>query len=133
MAIVILLYGFILFRTRNSTRLTNLKQMLKAKHCFLYSTKNLLCKQVAHNLSFHDVSRTKFMLFFFYCLLRPLTNEQRTVENAIILFTVKDKDLFSITNQFIAECYMSFQEIALLNGNREQIHLKLSRPNSSGK
>lgn len=50
----------------------------------------------------------------------------------MILFSVKDKDLFGITNQFVAECSMTFQEIMLLNGSREQIHLKLSRPNSSG-
>lgn len=55
------------------------------------------------------------------------------MDESIIAFTVKDKDLFGITNQFVAECFMTFRDIVQLNGSREQIHLKLSRPNNTGK
>lgn len=51
---------------------------------------------------------------------------------AIILFCVKDKDLFGITNQYIAECFLTFEDIEKMNNSCEQIHLKLSRPKNTG-
>ncbi|XP_059619903.1 protein unc-13 homolog 4B isoform X1 [Phlebotomus argentipes] len=55
-----------------------------------------------------------------------LSPEQKAMKNAIILFSVKDKDLFGMSNQYIAESYLSFGEIAEMG--EEQIHLPLSRP-----
>lgn len=55
------------------------------------------------------------------------------MNTAIIIFNVKDKDLFGMSNQYIAECYLSFQDIESLNGNCEQIHMKLSRPKNTGR
>lgn len=53
------------------------------------------------------------------------------MDNAVVVFSVKDRDLFGISNQYVAECFISFEEIA--RGDKtEQKHLKLSRPTSSG-
>lgn len=55
------------------------------------------------------------------------------MENAIILFSVKDKDLFGMTSQYIAECCIAFSDIPdVNNGGLEQIHLKLTKPSNSG-
>ncbi|KAK0074147.1 hypothetical protein PV325_008707, partial [Microctonus aethiopoides] len=64
----------------------------------------------------------------------PLTTEQRNIENAIVVFEVKDKDF--LRTRFIAEAFLPFNEIANYDseGNIEtldQIHLKLSRPTSN--
>lgn len=61
----------------------------------------------------------------------PLTPEQRTIENAIVSFEVKDKDF--LRARFMAEAFLSFSDISDTepeNGFEalEQIHLKLSRP-----
>lgn len=56
----------------------------------------------------------------------PLTADQRGMHNAVVMFSVKDKDLFGYANQYIAECYLIFQNIP--NDSSDQIHLKLSRP-----
>ncbi|XP_062536569.1 protein unc-13 homolog 4B isoform X2 [Armigeres subalbatus] len=59
------------------------------------------------------------------------TPEQRAVKDAVILFSVKDKDLFGMSNQYLAECYLSFNDIADISGESgkiEQKHMKLTRP-----
>lgn len=63
-----------------------------------------------------------------------LTEEQRANENAVVLFSVKDKDMFGMANQYIAECYLAFKDICTNeeDGSREQIHMKLSRPKITG-
>lgn len=48
------------------------------------------------------------------------------MHNAVVMFSVKDKDLFGYANQYIAECYLIFQNIP--EDSSDQIHLKLSRP-----
>lgn len=48
------------------------------------------------------------------------------MHNAVVMFSVKDKDLFGYSNQYIAECYVTFQTIP--DDCSDQIHLKLSRP-----
>lgn len=60
-----------------------------------------------------------------------MTEEQREIKDAIILFSLKDKDYFGMANQYLAECFLSFDEIESSENN--QIHLKLSRPSYSGK
>ncbi|XP_033214634.1 protein unc-13 homolog 4B isoform X2 [Belonocnema kinseyi] len=60
-----------------------------------------------------------------------LTTEQRAIKDAILVFEVKDKDLFRA--KFMAEAFLSFSEIPETGPDRhieslEQIHLKLSRP-----
>lgn len=63
-----------------------------------------------------------------------LTAEQRALQNAVILFSVKDKDMFGMSNQYIAECYLAFRDICTNDeeGSREQIHMKLTRPKITG-
>ncbi|XP_023298008.2 protein unc-13 homolog 4B isoform X1 [Lucilia cuprina] len=55
-----------------------------------------------------------------------LTEDQRKQQNSLILFSIKDKDLFGMTNQYIAECYITFAD--LMANENEQIHMELSRP-----
>ncbi|KAM7362908.1 C2 and C2B_Munc13-like domain-containing protein staccato isoform 2-T2 [Cochliomyia hominivorax] len=54
-----------------------------------------------------------------------LTEEQMKQQNSLILFSIKDKDLFGM-NQYIAECYITFAD--LMANENEQIHMELSRP-----
>lgn len=62
----------------------------------------------------------------------PIGREQRSREDALIVFCVKDQNLFGMSNQFISECIISFKDIEESNKS-EQKHLKLSRPKTSGK
>ncbi|XP_034475507.1 protein unc-13 homolog 4B isoform X2 [Drosophila innubila] len=55
-----------------------------------------------------------------------LNEEQRNNENSLILFSVKDKDLFGMTSQYIAECYITFAD--LIACQNEQILMNLCRP-----
>ncbi|KAK7866889.1 hypothetical protein R5R35_006049 [Gryllus longicercus] len=60
-----------------------------------------------------------------------LTNNQRQVEDGMILFTIKDQDFLS--NEFVAEAYIPFADIPqteMTTGleELEQIHLKLNKP-----
>lgn len=68
---------------------------------------------------------------FFFLHFSPISNEQRMMKDALIILTVKDRDYFGISNQFVSECFISFEEIE--NGDpMEQRHLNLSRPNTTG-
>lgn len=63
----------------------------------------------------------------------PLTPEQRKLNDAIVMFEVKDKDF--LRTKFMAECFLQFSEIQVTDSHQgfaelEQIHLKLSRPTS---
>lgn len=60
-----------------------------------------------------------------------LTEEQANLQNALILFSVKDKDLFGMSNQYIAEALLSFESILSGNGG-DQTHLSLTRPSNLG-
>lgn len=71
-----------------------------------------------------------FEKYFF--IHSPISPEQRAMDNAIILFSVKDKDLFGMSNQYIAECYVAFKHISNGDIPNEQIHLILSRPTKTG-
>ncbi|XP_037945402.1 protein unc-13 homolog 4B isoform X2 [Teleopsis dalmanni] len=55
-----------------------------------------------------------------------LTEEQQNNQDSLILFSIKDKDLFGMTNQYIGECYITFADI--VTSEQEQIHMELSRP-----
>ncbi|XP_030568639.1 protein unc-13 homolog 4B-like [Drosophila novamexicana] len=55
-----------------------------------------------------------------------LNSDQRLMEDSLILFSVKDKDLFGMTSQYIAECYITFADLIASKG--EQIIMSLSRP-----
>lgn len=48
------------------------------------------------------------------------------------MFSVKDKDLFGMANQYIAESLLSFETI-FSGAGHDQIHLTLTRPNNLGK
>lgn len=60
-----------------------------------------------------------------------LTEEQVRVKNPLLLFSVKDKDLFGMANQYIAETLVSLETIQSGKAS-EQIHLTLTRPNNMG-
>ncbi|XP_026840156.1 protein unc-13 homolog 4B isoform X1 [Drosophila persimilis] len=55
-----------------------------------------------------------------------LNEQQRTAEDSLILFSVKDKDLFGMSSQYIGECYASFTD--LMESEGKQIIMNLSRP-----
>lgn len=57
-----------------------------------------------------------------------LSPEQRSKSDALILFSIKDKDLFGMSNQYIAECFLMFKEIEEMPD--KQIHLTLTKPAS---
>lgn len=51
------------------------------------------------------------------------------MSTALIMFSVKDKDLFGMSNQYIAECMLSFSDVEESeDGNVQQLHLKLTKP-----
>lgn len=53
------------------------------------------------------------------------------MQTALVQFSVKDKDLFGISNQYVADCFVTFAEIE--NGDKQQqIHLKLNKPSTLG-
>ncbi|KAH8358960.1 hypothetical protein KR093_003577 [Drosophila rubida] len=58
-----------------------------------------------------------------------LKEEQRNSENSLIVFNIKDKDLFGMTSQHIAECYITFAD--LIGCQDEQILMNLCRPEYS--
>lgn len=57
------------------------------------------------------------------------------MDEAIILFSVKDKDYFGMSNQYVADGFLMFKDIADITsdtGSIKQLHLKLSRPQNEG-
>lgn len=55
----------------------------------------------------------------------------KLAEDALIVFTVKDRDLFGISNQYLADCFITMAQIA--SGDiAEQKDLALNRPQSIG-
>ncbi|KFB34815.1 AGAP003164-PA-like protein [Anopheles sinensis] len=75
-------------------------------------------------------SKTLFPLFDEKFVI-TFTPEQRAIPNALIMFSIKDKDLFGMSNQYLAECYLGFNDIADVSedtGKIEQKHLVLTRP-----
>jgi BAI1-associated protein 3 len=64
-----------------------------------------------------------------------LSSEQRKMSEAIILFSVKDHDYFGMANQYVAEAFFMFKDIADItsdNGSIKQLHLTLTRPQNEG-
>ena len=58
------------------------------------------------------------------------------MNEAIILFSVKDKDYFGMSNQYVADGFMMFHDIADITSDQgciKQLHLKLTRPQNEGK
>uniref|UniRef100_A0A182NFR7 Uncharacterized protein n=1 Tax=Anopheles dirus TaxID=7168 RepID=A0A182NFR7_9DIPT len=58
------------------------------------------------------------------------TPEQRAISNALIMFSIKDKDLFGMSNQYLAECYLRLNDIPEIADNSKiyQKQLVLTRP-----
>lgn len=57
------------------------------------------------------------------------------MDEAIILFSVKDKDYFGMSNQYVADAFLMFKDIADITsdtGSIKQLHLKLTRPQNEG-
>lgn len=77
-------------------------------------------KTNAQNKTLFPIFDEKFVI--------TLAPEQRSKSDALILFSIKDKDLFGMSNQYIAECYLMFKEIDEMADN--QIHLTLTKPTS---
>ncbi|XP_034664063.1 protein unc-13 homolog 4B isoform X4 [Drosophila subobscura] len=59
-----------------------------------------------------------------FCII--LNEQQMAAGDSLILFSVKDKDLFGMSSQYIGECYISFTDLRESEG--EQIIMNLSRP-----
>lgn len=58
------------------------------------------------------------------------------MNEAIILFSVKDHDYFGMANQYVAEAFLMFKDIADISGDSgtiKQLHLTLTRPQNDGK
>lgn len=55
-----------------------------------------------------------------------LSTQQQLLNDNILIFIVKSKDLFRVSNKYLSECYLSFEDIRKSNG--EQIRLNLFRP-----
>lgn len=73
------------------------------------------------------------IVFFYY---RNLSSEQRQIQDGLLLFSVKDKDLLGYNNQYIGEAFLSFSDIEdtkQLLGSLPQVHLQLSRPTDLSK
>lgn len=71
------------------------------------------------------------LLNIFHTIFSPISREQQEIENAMLILSVKDRDLFGISNQYVAECYITFAEIKRTDGV-QQIHLALNRPKTTG-
>ncbi|KAJ8953784.1 hypothetical protein NQ314_007214 [Rhamnusium bicolor] len=89
-----------------------------------------------HKFSGHDKPKTKthnktqFPLFDEKFVIK-LNPEQRQIEDAILLFSVKDKDLLGYNNQYIGEAFLHFKDIEDTTqpiNCLPQVHLQLSRP-----
>ncbi|KAJ8979445.1 hypothetical protein NQ317_006759 [Molorchus minor] len=92
-----------------------------------------------HKFSEHDKPKTKthnktqFPLFDEKFVIH-LTQEQRNLQDALILFSVKDKDLLGYNNQYIGEAFYAFRDIedtTLPITSLPQIHLHLGRPSGT--
>ena len=58
------------------------------------------------------------------------------MNEAVILFSVKDHDYFGYANQYVAEAFLMFKDIADITGESgsiKQLHLTLTRPQNDGK
>ncbi|XP_067616080.1 protein unc-13 homolog 4B isoform X4 [Eurosta solidaginis] len=69
--------------------------------------------------------KTRFPLYDELFLI-TLSEEQPFKQNSLILFSIKDKNLFGITSQHIAECCITFAD--LMATENEQIHMELLQP-----
>ena len=70
------------------------------------------------------------------CHCRNVTPEQRQIEDGLILFSVKDKDMLGYNNQYIGEAFISFKDIPSTSeplSSLPQIKKWLSRPTNLGK
>lgn len=79
----------------------------------------------------NKIEHTFETLFIF----RPLTPEQRAMSDAIIVFCVKETDMFGVSHRYNAECYLSFNEITDITGDVgkvQQILMPLTRPTKTG-
>lgn len=57
------------------------------------------------------------------------------MDDAIIIFSVKDEDYFGMSNQYLADAFLMFKDIADITsdtGSIQQLHLKLTRPQNEG-
>lgn len=60
-----------------------------------------------------------------------LSDEQKCADNALLLFSVKDKDLLGFHNRHVGEAFIHFKDIPRSNqplSEMKQLHLELSRP-----
>lgn len=62
---------------------------------------------------------------------RPISKKQQATENCLIIFSIKNHDRFGISNKYIAECFITLDEIKRYTP-KEQVHLTLSIPTSLG-
>ncbi|XP_011304160.1 protein unc-13 homolog D isoform X1 [Fopius arisanus] len=106
---------------------------VKPRKCDPYVKIRLLPEEKFHDVKLPKTHVEKETLFplFDETFNIPLTSEQRSIEDAILVFEVKDKDF--LRTRFMAEAFLPFNEIMLTGHERgleslDQCHLKLSRP-----
>ncbi|XP_043272734.1 protein unc-13 homolog 4B isoform X3 [Venturia canescens] len=111
----------------------NLRPMDSNGKCDAYVKLRLLPEEKFNEIKTPKTHVQKETLFplFDETLTIPLTTDQRNLEDAILVFEVKDKDF--LRTRFMAEAFLQFNEIPSTGHESgieslEQIHLKLSRP-----
>ncbi|XP_074030466.1 C2 and C2B_Munc13-like domain-containing protein staccato isoform X3 [Leptinotarsa decemlineata] len=75
-------------------------------------------------------NKTQFPLYDEKFIIK-LSQDQRRIEDGLILFSVKDKDLLGYNNQYIGEAFLPFCDIEESTSPIEytsQVHLQLGRP-----
>ncbi|VVC40707.1 Hypothetical protein CINCED_3A013301 [Cinara cedri] len=97
----------------------------------------LLPKEKFQNINKPTTAVHKKTLYplFDECFKIPLTPEQRAEENGVVTFILKDQDFMGMTDEFISEAFVHFNEIPSVQlendtGNIPQIRLKLTSPKS---
>lgn len=111
----------------------NLRPMDSNGSCDPFVRIHLLPEGEFGNVNKHKTTAQQKTLFplFEEKFLVPLTEKQLALKSPLILFSVKDKDLFGMANQYIAETLVSLE--AIQEGlASEQMHLTLTRPSNLG-
>lgn len=81
---------------------------------------------------FKNLSKSKANpLFSGHLFNRPISKKQQSSENCLIIFSIKNHDRFGMSNKFVAECFITLDEIKRCTP-KQQVHLTLSFPTSLG-
>lgn len=67
-------------------------------------------------------------------LSRTLANDQAKIKDALVMFVMKDQDLFGATNDYMAEAFVPLNDVDQVEPNKypKMRNLKLNRPKNTG-